>query len=138
MQAKIEASPSLKAASKIAIVEMKKVLQRLHVTGAQDRGEKRRETAPFARLLGKASHANPLEVCKALVHQVLSQALAWMLGIRLGLPASEMKCIYGSSRKQQVWLMSILLRMQAACHLMPAHSADKSDKEAFLLLESIF
>ena len=50
VQAKIEASPSLKAASKIAIVEMKKVLRRLHVAGAQDKGEKRREAALFARL----------------------------------------------------------------------------------------
>jgi len=59
----------------MASVETKKILRRLHATGAQDKREKRRETAPFARLLGKASHANPLEICKALVHQVLSLAL---------------------------------------------------------------
>lgn len=44
-QAKIEAP------SKIAIVETKKILQRLHVTGAQDKDEKRREAALFARLV---------------------------------------------------------------------------------------
>ena len=47
------------------------MLRRLHVTGTQDKREKRREAAPFARLLGKASHANPLAVCSVLVGQVL-------------------------------------------------------------------
>ena len=55
----------------------------------------------------------------------------------MGLPASEMKCIYEFSRKEQVWLMLIPPRMQAACRLMLAHSADKSDKRVFLLLESM-
>ena len=71
MQAKTAASPLLQAAGKLASVETKKVLRRLHVTGAQDRREKRRETAPFARLLAKASHTNPLAVCSVLIGQVL-------------------------------------------------------------------
>ena len=72
MQAKTAASPLLTAASKMASAETRKVLRRLHVTGAQEKHEKRRESAPFARLLGKASHANPLAVCSVLVGQVLS------------------------------------------------------------------
>ena len=72
VQAKIAASPLLTAASKMASAETRKVLRRLHVTGAQEKHEKRRESAPFARLLGKASHANPLAVCSVLVGQVLS------------------------------------------------------------------
>ena len=72
VQAKTAASPLLAGASKMAIAETRKVLRRLHVTGAQDKHEKRRESAPFARLLGKASHANPLAVCSVLVGQVLS------------------------------------------------------------------
>ena len=72
VQAKIAASPLLTAASKMASAETRKVLRRLHVTGTQDKREKRREAAPFARLLGKASHANPLAVCSVLVGQVPS------------------------------------------------------------------
>ena len=72
VQAKTAASPLLAGASKMASAETRKVLRRLHVTGAQDKHEKRRESAPFARLLGKASHANPLAVCSVLVGQVLS------------------------------------------------------------------
>ena len=72
VQAKTAASPLLTAASKMASAETRKVLRRLHVTGAQDKHEKRREAGPFARLLGKASHANPLAVCSVLVGQVLS------------------------------------------------------------------
>ena len=72
VQAKTAASPLLTGASKMASAETRKVLRRLHVTGAQDKHEKRRESAPFARLLGKASHANPLAVCSVLVGQVLS------------------------------------------------------------------
>ena len=74
LQANLAVSPLLQAAGKLASVETKKVLRRLHVTGAQDRREKRRETAPFARLLGKASHANPLAVCSVLIGQVLCLA----------------------------------------------------------------
>ena len=85
LQARIAASPLLQAASKMASVETKKALRRLHVTGAQDRREKRRETAPFARLLGKASHANPLAVCGVLVGQVplLADALEGRPSYRL-------------------------------------------------------
>ena len=71
VQAKIAASPLLTAAGKMASAETKKVLRRLHVRGAQDKRDKRREAGPFARLLGKASHANPLAVCSVLVGQVL-------------------------------------------------------------------
>ncbi len=70
-QAKLAASPLLQAAGKLASVETKKVLRRLHVAGAQDRREKRRGSASFARLLGKASHSNPLAVCSVLIGQVL-------------------------------------------------------------------
>lgn len=69
-QAKLAASPLLQAAGKLASVETKKVLRRLHVAGAQDRREKRRGTASFARLLAKASHTNPLAVCSVLIGQV--------------------------------------------------------------------
>lgn len=120
LQAKIAASPLLTAAGKMAGVETKKVLRRLHVTGTQDKREKRRETAPFARLLGKASHANPLAVCTVLVGQVVSQlAPAEVLDIctkhvcyRLRLPDSHFdifNCAGMCSRTHHTWRLQTLL-----------------------------
>ena len=76
LQAKIDATPLLEAASKMAFLETKQVLKRLNNPDKdKDKREMRRELAPMARLLGKASHAQPLAVCKTIIDQVLPLCL---------------------------------------------------------------
>jgi len=60
--------PLLSAASRMAVVEVRKIMRRLHVPA--DKRERTTYLAPFSRMLGKASHAAPLAVCAALVAQV--------------------------------------------------------------------
>ncbi len=69
-QAKVAATPLLAAAGKMAATECRKVMRRLHAVGPGDKREKRRAQAPYARLMAKISHANPLAVFQTIVHQV--------------------------------------------------------------------
>lgn len=60
----------------MAFLATKQVLKRLNNPDKdKDKREMRRELAPMARLLGKASHAHPLAVCKTIIDQVLSLCL---------------------------------------------------------------
>lgn len=45
-------------------------MRRLHVTGSQDKRERKKAVAPYARLMAKASHSVPLAVCEILAQHV--------------------------------------------------------------------
>lgn len=69
-QAKEKDDPLLRAAGKLAITEVRKVMRRVHAPDSKDKKERKRLLAPFARLLAKAAHANPLPVCALIVSHV--------------------------------------------------------------------
>ena len=69
-QAKEKDDPLLKAAGKLATTEVRKVMRRVHAPDSKDKKERKRMLAPFARLLAKAAHANPLPVCALIVSHV--------------------------------------------------------------------
>ena len=61
----------LVAAGKLAATEARKVLRRLHAVDSNaDKRERKRATAPSARLMAKIGHANPLAVFQTIVGQV--------------------------------------------------------------------
>ena len=65
------ATPLLAAAGRMAAVECRKVLRRVHaVDGGADKRERRRAQAPYAKLMAKISHANPLAVFQAIIQLV--------------------------------------------------------------------
>jgi THO complex subunit 2 len=66
----VRATPLLEAASKMGTTEVRRVMRRLHVTGSQDKRERKRAVAPYARLMAKAAHAVPLAVCEVLAQHV--------------------------------------------------------------------
>jgi len=61
------ASPLLSAAARLAVVETRKILRRLHAPA--DRRDRRDALAPFGRMLGKAAAGAPLAVVAAVVAQ---------------------------------------------------------------------
>ncbi|KAK9917111.1 hypothetical protein WJX75_001006 [Coccomyxa subellipsoidea] len=70
-KAKVAGSPLLAAAGKLAVTETRKVMRRVHVPDLKmDKRERKKMLAPFARLLAKAAHANPLPVCDHIVGHV--------------------------------------------------------------------
>ncbi len=68
MQETTAATPLLSAASKLASVEVKKVLRRVHVP--QSKRDKKEALKPFGRMLGKIAAANPLSVAQTMIAQV--------------------------------------------------------------------
>ncbi|BDA48856.1 THO complex subunit 2 [Coccomyxa sp. Obi] len=70
LKAKEKDDPLLKAAGKLATTEVRKVMRRVHAPDSKDKKERKRLLAPFARLLAKATHANPLPVCALIVSHV--------------------------------------------------------------------
>ena len=63
-------NPLLAAAGKLAVTEVRKVMRRVHAPDSKDKRERKKLLAPFARLLAKAAHANPLPVCDHIVGHV--------------------------------------------------------------------
>jgi len=61
-------TPLLSAASKLASVELKKVLRRVHVP--QSKRDKKEALKPFGRMLAKVAAANPLSVAQTMIAQV--------------------------------------------------------------------
>ena len=63
----------------MAAVECRKVLRRVHaVDGGADKRERRRAQAPYAKLMAKISHANPLSVFQAIIQLVRMPCLTWL------------------------------------------------------------
>jgi len=67
-QEAIKATPLLSAAAKLASVELKKVLRRVHVP--QGKKDKKDALKPFGRMLAKVAAANPLAVAETMIAQV--------------------------------------------------------------------
>lgn len=51
------------------------MMRRVHAPDSKDKKERKRLLAPFARLLAKAAHANPLPVCALIVSHVRNLSL---------------------------------------------------------------
>ncbi len=62
--------PLLAAAAKLASVELKKVLRRVHVP--QNKKDNKEKLKPFGRMLAKVAAANPLAVAETMIAQVSS------------------------------------------------------------------
>jgi hypothetical protein len=61
-------TPLLSASSKLAAVEVKKVLRRVHVP--KDYRDKKEALKPFGRMLAKIASSNPLAVAQTMLAQV--------------------------------------------------------------------
>ena len=68
LQAITERTTILLGASKLAVVEVRKVLRRLHV--ANDQQSRKEGMRPFARIAGKVALIGPFSVASAFIAQV--------------------------------------------------------------------
>lgn len=105
MQETTAATPLLSAASKLASVEVKKVLRRVHVP--QSKRDKKEALKPFGRMLGKIAAANPLSVAQTMIAQV-HRHLRTLRGLQLGQPAGILAG--GCNACDDIWVDAMLLR----------------------------
>lgn len=61
----MESNPLLQAASKLAVLEAKKVLRRVH--NVKDKNDRKATTKPFGRIIAKVTHATPLAVMDTIL-----------------------------------------------------------------------
>jgi hypothetical protein len=69
-----QAVPMLKAAGRLCAKELRKVMRRLHKP--EDKRSKKDSVRPFARSIGKLSHANPFAAADVFTATVCFSALA--------------------------------------------------------------